>query len=181
MQMITVLVNGSEASRADILVRDHHNGTQILQHISTLSSSPASPDSQPGQRSRGLAKEAGNNPQGTLHGGNGSRGDVRGVDSCKLATHEITRTSAELIIAVGVDLDQGLDGDEGKYRLKIQQSEGGCFVSALVCSSPDMGEGSTLDVGGADQVRYHPSGPSRRRPQYVPLFVRSYFSSLMTS
>jgi len=46
------------------------------------------------------------------------------MDSCKLATHEITRTSAELIIAVGVDLDQGLNGDEGKYRLKIQQSEG---------------------------------------------------------
>lgn len=39
------------------------------------------------------------------------------MDSRKLATDEIiTRTSAD--IAVGVDLDQGLYGDEGKYRLK---------------------------------------------------------------
>lgn len=39
------------------------------------------------------------------------------MDSRKLVTDEIiTRTSAD--IAVGIELDQGLYGDEGKHRLK---------------------------------------------------------------
>ena len=52
-----------------------------------------------------------------LRSRNGLRRGVCGVDSRKLVTDEIiTRTSAD--IAVGIELDQGLYGDEGKHRLK---------------------------------------------------------------
>jgi hypothetical protein len=45
------------------------------------------------------------------------------MDSRKSATREISCTGAE--IPVGVDLDQDLDGDDGKYWLKTQRSKGG--------------------------------------------------------
>lgn len=61
-----------------------------------------------------------NNFQSTPDSRNTSREDVRGVDPRKFATREITRAGAE--IAVGVDLDQDLDSDEGKYWFNKQGS-----------------------------------------------------------
>ena len=72
------------------------------------------------------------NLQSTLGGREVSKRDVHGMYSGKLAIHEIPRTGAE--IAVGVDLYQGLDGDEGKYWLKTQRSERGSLM--LPCSNP---------------------------------------------
>ena len=78
------------------------------------------------------AEKSSTNLQSTLGGRNASKRDVRGMDSGKLTTRETTRTDAE--ITVGVDLNQGLDGDEGKYWLKKKRTKGGSRM--LLCFNP---------------------------------------------
>ena len=62
-----------------------------------------------------------NDLQSTPGGRNTLRRDIRSMNPRKLASHEITRTGAEIVIVV--DLDQGLDGDEGNHWLTRQR----CF------------------------------------------------------
>ena len=78
------------------------------------------------------ARQSSTNLHSTFDGRDASRKDVRSLDSGELATHGITCTGAD--IAIGVDLNHGSDGDEGRYWAKTPRNKGGSRM--LLCFNP---------------------------------------------
>ena len=128
---------------------------------------PSEPQTSPARNKvydhAGGAGESCTDLQNTLGGRKASKRDARGKGSRELSAHQPTPPVADT--GVGIDLNHDLEENEGEYWRGGRQKSHGTSRTLLILTfpylSPDMDEGSVLNVGDGYYQGSQSRNPSR--------------------